>query len=375
MTLSTKPELISVQEKEYAAKVISEILTKYDAQVDKQDVKEFCTDFVEERDELKETHKLIGEVNDGLEAIDSIESFHRDLIAAQNKGKSKLTWFKATIKNITNIKETREIVKIVREVQTELAKTNNKQLSSLLNEDVEVFSPVREPTNEQAVFAETIGSIQNNSLLTTVSIGQQVESLVKSFGSENNNSISIAQQYFEDDFDDDDSIIKKLVTSGLIVANDEFHIEALHNVDATGIAVMVDMGMTFVKVAHKVSQGKMKVAKAIEYISDRAIAGAGVVIQNIAKVKSTVAGATVGASIGSVFGPIGAAVGAVAGAAVGKLAGNQIAQGIKTGVKQVREVAKTTIKKVAEKAVQVAQNTVKAVTNTAQKVLNAIRFW
>ncbi|MFN6525829.1 glycine zipper domain-containing protein [Nostoc sp. ChiSLP03a] len=374
MTISTKRELISVQEKEYAAKVISEILIKYDAQVDKQDVKEFCHEFVEERDGLKETDKVISEVNDGLEAIDFIESFHRDLIDAQNKGKSKLSYFKASIKSITNIKDTREIAKIVREIQSELAKTNNKQLSSLLNEDVEVFSPVREPTNEQAVFSETIGSIQNNSLLTTVSIGQQVESLVKNFGSENNNSISIAKQYFEDDFDDNDLVIKKLVTSGFIVAKDEFHIEALHNIDATGIAVMVDMGMTLAKVGYKVAQGKMKVAKAMDYIADRAIAGMGVMAEKVVKVKSTLTGATIGASIGSAFGPVGAVVGAVAGAAVGKLAGNQIAQGIRTGVKKVREVAESTVKNIVERTVQVAQNTVKAVTNTAQKVWNAIRF-
>jgi uncharacterized protein YcfJ len=372
MTTSTKREFISDQEKEYAARVVSEILTKYDAQVDKQDVKEFCTEFVEERDGLKETNKVISEVNDGLEAIDSIESFHRDLIDAQNQGKSKLSWFKATIKSITNIKDTREIAKIVGEVQSELAKTNNKQLSSLLNEDVEVFSPVREPTNEQAVFSKTISSIQNNSLLNTVSIVQQAESLVKNVGSGNDNSISIAKQYFEDDFDNDDLVIKKLVTSGFIVAKEEFHIEALHDIDATGIAVMVDMGMTLAKVGYKVAQGKMKVAKAIDYIADRAIADTGVVIQHIAKVKSTLAGAKVGAVVGSIFSPIGAAVGAVVGATVGKLAGNRIAQEVKTGIKKVANVAKNKVKEVVEKTVKAAENTAKAVTNGVKKLWNTV---
>lgn len=375
MTISTRREFISVAEKEYAARVISEILTKYDRQVDKQDVNEFCTEFVEQRDGLKETDKVICEINDGLEAIDSIESFHQDLIAAQNKGTSKLSWFKATIKSITNIQDTRKIAKIVGEVQSELAKANNKQLSSLLNENIEVFSPVRESTNEQAIFSETIGSAQNNSLLTTVSIGEQVESLIKDVDSSNDNSVSIAKQYFEDDFDDNDLVIKKLVTSGFIVAKDELNIEALHDVNATGIAVMVDMGMTLAKVGYKVAQGKMKVAKAMEYIADRAIADTGVIIQNIVKVKSTLAGTRIGALVGAAFGPVGTAIGAVAGAAVGNLAGNQIAQGIKTGFKEVRKVAKNKVKQVVEKTVEAVENTAKAVTSTVEKVCNAIRFW
>lgn len=348
MTSSNKGELISDREKKYVTKVIGEILTKYDAKVRQQDVEEFCEDFVKERDGLKETNKVIKEVNEGLETIDSIESFYQDLVRNQDQGKSKLHWFKATIKNITNIKDAQEIAKIVGEIQSEFNKANNKQLSSLLDEEVTVFAAVQKSTDAQEVCSRALGSIQNNSLINIVSVGQQVESLVKNFGFDSENSINIAQKYFEDDFSNEDLKLKKLITCGLVVASEESHIDALDGVDGAEIAVMVDMGLTIAKVGCMLSQGKIKANEALKHIYDRSIAGGCALVKRAFEAKGMIAGATIGGTIGTVFGPIGTAVGGTVGAVAGKYAGNYISKPVTNGIKRLAKRAKAPLMKAVE---------------------------
>ncbi|MEM8721418.1 MAG: hypothetical protein AAGE84_19355 [Cyanobacteria bacterium P01_G01_bin.39] len=361
MTSLAKRELISDQEKRHVTKVIGEILTKYDAKASKQDVEDFCKEFVEERDGLKETNKVIGEVNEGLETIDSIENFYQDLVTAQDKGKSKLHWFKVNIKNITNIKDAQEIAKIVGEIQSEFNKANNKQLSSLLDEDVTVFTPEQKSTDAQEACSRALGSIQNNSLINIVSIGQQVESLIENFGLEGDNSVNVAQKYFEDDFSNGDLKLKKLVTCGLVIASEEFHIEALDGVDGAGIAVMVDMGLTIAKVGNLLSQGKIKADKALSHIYDRSIAGGCAVVKKAFEAKGMIAGATIGGTVGTVFGPIGTAVGGTIGAVAGKYAGNYISKPVTDGIKSLAQRAKAPLMK----AVESAGNTIK---NAGEKI-------
>lgn len=368
MTQSNGHEFISVEEKKYITEVINEILTKYDAQVEQQDVKQFCTDFVESRDGIKETDKVLGEVNKGLRTVNSIESYYRDLNNAQKRGKSKLSWFKATIKTITNIKDARKIAKIVGEIQAELAKTNNKQLSFLLDENVEVFSSVQQPINEQEVISETLGSIQNNSLLTVVSVGQQIESLAKNLGSDNDNGLNVAQKYFESDLDNEDLTLKKLATCGVIVANEEFHIEALDDIDGAEIAVMVDMGLTIAKVGYLLSQGKIKVANALNHIYDRTIAGGCVIVEKAFKAKGTVVGAAIFGTIGTVFGPVGTVIGGTVGAIVGKNAGKLVSNFVTDGVKNLAKKTKKSIVKFANKAIEQGEKVVKKIGKQAKEI-------
>lgn len=355
------------QEKDYIAQVIGNILTKYDAQIDKQDIEKFCNEFVEQRDGLKEADRVLGEVNQGLKTINSIESYYRDLNNAQKRGKSKLSWFKATLKNITNIEDARKIAKIAGEIQTELAKTNNKQLSSLLDENVEVFSPVQESRNEQEVISETLGSIQNNSLIRVVSVGQQIESLAKNLGSDNDNGLNVAQKYFESDLTNNNLTLKKLVTCGVIVANEEFHIEALDGVDGTEIALMVDIGLTIAKVSYLLSQGKIKTVEALNHIYDRTIAGSCVVVEKVFKVKGMLIGATLGGIIGTVFGPVGTAIGATTGAIAGKNAGKLVSKFAADGVKDLAKKAKVPLMKAVESAENAIKNVGKQIENNITK--------
>lgn len=265
----------------------------------------FCTDFVQQRDKIIDPSIVIGNVNRGLNTIDSLESSHRDLIDAQNRGKSKLSWLKANIKAITHINDVRKIVEIVQSIQAELAKSNNQHLSSLLAEDVEVFPemPAREFTgiNEQIAVQELLGEVQNNSLLTTISCAQQIESVVEHFNTNNENVSEVAKNCFEGELGNDSELVaKKLVTCGVIVADNEFPIEALDGMDAPQIATVVDMGVTVAKEGYKLAQGKMQLTKAMEYIYDRAVADIEVVTKTVVQLKSQLMGTQIGAMIGSI---------------------------------------------------------------------------
>ncbi len=371
-------DLISPQEKEYLTNVITDIFVEYDAQVDKKEVEVFCADFVEQRDKIQYLSILIGEVNLGLNTIDFLENYHRNLTNAQKKGKSKVNWLKANLKAITNIKDIRKIGEIVQSIQTELINSNNQHLSSLLDENVEIF-PEISPGEITRIDEETeavqnlLGEVQNNSLLTTLSCVQQMESIVEHLNTHNQKVSEVAKDCFEGELGNDSELVaKKLVTCGVIVANNEVPIEALDGMDAPQIAIAVDMGVTIAKVAYKLAQGKMQVNKAMDYIYDHCVAAIGIVTQSVVQLQTQLMGTQIGAILGSVFGPLGTLLGGITGGFVGRLAGNKIAQGIKKGVVKIGQFAKESVIKVVDKVKQVGQKIGEEVTQVANKLKNVV---
>ncbi len=405
MTQFREVEQISAEDKKFTTEIITEILIKYDNQVNREDIKDFCASFIQERDVIKEQDRVIGDINESFDTIDLISSYHQDLNNAQKKGKSKLNWFKSTIKTLFNIHDARKIGKIVQEVQSALAKSNNQHLSLLLEEKVEnltsmeetqfeditqeiatpqlseefrsehslssnenqsllqednidVYTPMDEisfeGTNQQVATGELLKELENNSLLSTISLAQQFNSLTNNFNPNNSNPIEIVKGYFEGELDNDDGTLTKLSTLGVLVAKEEGHLEILEDANPTAIAVMVDMGLFMAKVSCKLAQGKLKVGKALEYISDRAISDTGVLFEKVAKVKSQLVGTQIGVAVGTAFGPVGTVIGATVGSVAGKLAGNKISQGIRSGTKKVANFAKKAVKKTVEVATKVA---------------------
>lgn len=263
-----KVTTLSPQEQEHLNKVITEILAKYDRQVDKQSVEEFTTQFIQERNTIKDVDNFLGDVNRAFGRLDQINSYHQDLINAQKKGKSKANWLKAIIKSTTNIENVQKIGKIVQEVQFALAQSNNQHLASFLDEnvdDVEIFTPMAEREfegiNEQIIVQDLLGEVQNNSLLNIISTAQTIESLSNKTNDFDGNVSKVAQNCFEGELGNNEELLaKKLVTTAVLVADAEFPMEALDGVNASEVAMMVDMGITLSKVAYKVVQGEMSVS-------------------------------------------------------------------------------------------------------------------
>lgn len=379
---------MSPQDQEYFKKVILEVLTKYDSQVDQKSVTDFVTDFVQQREHIQDVNNVLTSINSAFSTIDSINYYHQGLINAQKKGTSKVSWLKATIKTATNIKDVRKIGKIVQEVQASLAKSNNQYLSEFLGENIEIFQPIPEREflgiHEQAMTQELLDEIQNNSLMSLISTEQTIESLSNKINIINPDPLKIINNFFEGDLGDtDESLVTKLVTSSIIIANAELNIPELHDIDPVGIAVMVDFGLTFTKVSYKLGQGKITMARAMDYLYDRSIADIGIVIGNLAKIKTKYITTAVGAAIGSAIYPVvGTVIGGTVGAIVGEIAGEKIKKGVRTGAKNFGSVAKKEVPKVVERAFEKVkqvgtqlQEGGKKFLEKANKTLNSVISW
>lgn len=379
---------MSPQDQEYFKKVILEVLTKYDSQVDQKSVTDFVTDFVQQREHIQDVNNVLSSINSAFSTIDSINYYHQGLINAQKKGTSRVSWLKATIKTATNIKDVRKIGKIVQEVQASLAKSNNQYLSEFLGEDIEIFQPIPEREflgiHEQAMTQELLDEIQNNSLMSLISTEQTIESLSNKINIINPDPLKIINNFFEGDLGDtDESLVTKLVTSSIIIANAELNIPELHDIDPVGIAAMIDFGLTFTKVSYKLGQGKITMARAMDYLYDRSIADIGIVIGNLAKIKTKYITTFVGATIGSfIFPVVGTVIGGTVGAIVGEIAGEKIKKGVRTGAKKIGSVAKKEVPKVVERAFEKVkqvgtqlQERGKKFLEKANKTLNSVISW
>lgn len=379
---------MSPQDQEYFKKVILEVLTKYDSQVDQKSVTDFVTDFVQQREHIQDVNNVLTSINSAFSTIDSINYYHQGLINAQKKGTSRVSWLKATIKTATNIKDVRKIGKIVQEVQASLAKSNNQYLSEFLGEDIEIFQPIPEREflgiHEQAMTQELLDEIQNNSLMSLISTEQTIESLSNKINIINPDPLEIINNFFEGDLGDtDESLVTKLVTSSIIIANAELNIPELHDIDPVGIAAMIDFGLTFTKVSYKLGQGKITMARAMDYLYDRSIADIGIVIGNLAKIKTKYITTFVGATIGSAIFPlVGTVIGGTVGAIVGEIAGEKIKKGVRTGAKKIGSVAKKEVPKVVERAFEKVkqvgtqlQERGKKFLEKANKTLNSVISW
>lgn len=379
---------MSPQDQEYFKKVILEVLTKYDSQVDQKSVTDFVTDFVQQREHIQDVNNVLTSINSAFSTIDSINYYHQGLINAQKKGTSRVSWLKATIKTATNIKDVRKIGKIVQEVQASLAKSNNQYLSEFLGEDIEIFQPIPEREflgiHEQAMTQELLDEIQNNSLMSLISTEQTIESLSNKINIINPDPLKIINNFFEGDLGDtDESLVTKLVTSSIIIANAELNIPELHDIDPVGIAVMVDFGLTFTKVSYKLGQGKITMAKAMDYLYDRSVADTAIVLGNLTKIKTKYITTAVGAAIGSAIYPVvGTVIGGTVGAIVGEIAGEKIKKGVRTGAKNFGSVAKKEVPKVVERAFEKVkqvgtqlQEGGKKFLEKANKTLNSVISW
>ena len=124
-------------------------------------------------------------------------------------------------------------------------------------------------------------------------------------------------------------------------------------------------------------------ARAMDYLYDRSIADIGIVIGNLAKIKTKYITTFVGATIGSaIFPVVGTVIGGTVGAIVGEIAGEKIKKGVRTGAKNFGSVAKKEVPKVVERAFEKVkqvgtqlQEGGKKFLEKANKTLNSVISW
>ncbi|MDJ0732698.1 MAG: hypothetical protein QNJ47_01210 [Nostocaceae cyanobacterium] len=340
-------ETLSDTNKEQVEQILADILLAYDEQHETKDVKQFCVDYLQEKQTYEDINTALMVVVDTQETLEQIESYHRDLEKSQQKGKSRINWFKNTIKELVNIEKGKKRNEIVAEVKDALTITSDQLSYDVTHEDVSLSTPLEDSSldngiHETVVATNLLGDIQNITALSTLVLAPQFENQSNKQYKQGN----IVTKAFEDELNSQtEKDLKTVLSIGTIIAKDQGLIEPLNTVDNIGIVSAIDMGITFVKTASKVASGKISPLKALDYLYNRATAIVSTAVRWKANVIGWAAGTELGAIIGTTFGPVGIAVGAIAGGVAGKIAGSKIGEQISKGVKTIANTLKTAVKK------------------------------
>ncbi|NEO69821.1 hypothetical protein [Moorena sp. SIO3H5] len=356
--MTTMRDFILVQGRENTEKIISEILVNYQESDNRDNIQHFCKDVIDKRQKIKDKTKTLTDIKNALDTIDMIDSYHQSLINAQEQGKSKVNWLESTLEEITDIESVEKRRKIVQELHEALVLANNQQLASLSGESTDVYTPLKQPevegiNNPQVMEQQVLDDVQNNTMLSSISMGQPFDMLSDPLNLDLFNNFSfldVAENYFNQYLGQVDNTFKQLVTLGTVVAKEEGHLGILEEADIAEIAAMVDMGLTLPQIGFKLGKGEITLIEAVEDLYDRQVAATSTLVSLNTKAVSWLSGTTIGATVGTVFGPIGTAVGGMLGSFTGKMAGKQIAPTIATGIQKVAKFGKETISKTFKKA-------------------------
>lgn len=351
-------DLISPQGRKTTEQIISEILVNYQEYRDQDNIQHFCKDVIEKRQGIKDKTKTLTDLNNALDTIDLIDSYHQSLISAQEQGKSKVNWLESTLEEITDRESVRKRGEIVQEIQESLVFANNQQLASLSGEPTGVYTPLKEIefegiNNPRVMEQQVLDDIQNNSMLSSISMAQQFDMLSDPLNLDYFNNFSfldVAENYLNQYLGPLDNTFKQLVTLGTVVAKEEGHLGILEEVDIAEIAAMIDMGLTLPQIGYKLGKGEITLIEAVEDLYDREVAATCTLVSLNTKAVSWLSGTSIGATVGTVFGPIGTAVGGMLGSVTGKIAGKKIAPTITTGIKKVANFGKKAVTKTVKKA-------------------------
>ncbi|OLT61896.1 hypothetical protein [Moorena bouillonii] len=371
-------DLIPPQGRKTTEQIISEILVNYQEYHDRDNIQHFCKDVIEKRQGIKDKTKTLTDLNNALDTIDLIDSYHQSLISAQEQGKSKVNWLESTLEEITDRESERKRGEIVQEIQEALVLANNQQLASLSGEPTGVYTPLKEIEVEginkpRVMEQQVLDDIQNNSMLSSISMAQQFDTLLDPLNLDYFNNFSfldVADNYLNQYLEPLDNTFKQLVTLGTVVAKEEGHLGILDEVDIAQIAAMIDMGLTLPQIGYKLGKGEITLIEAVEDLYDREVAATCTLVSLNTKAVGWLSGTSIGATVGTVFGPIGTAVGGMLGSFTGKIAGKNIGQPIATGIKKVANFAKKAVTKTVKKAWAGAKSFGRAFTKSKLNPLN-----
>ncbi len=303
-------------------------------------------------------------VDDIFKTIDLIDEYHQDLKQAKEQGKSRSEWLRGKIGEILQKYADNEKEKFIKEVKESLDKVNRDIGIEIFDKEINLSKPLKsykyDNLNQKAIIDDFQNQIKNNTILgAVINEDGAFEVDIK------HKEIEAVKKYFEAKLDSDyDKNFKKAIAVATDIAKDRDLLPpSMKDKSPEEIAIIVDKGVTSVKVAYKLAKGELNPIDAVEYTINR-----NTVILNSTIVTTTtkyggLIGGKIGGFIGSVFGINGTIVGVQIGTIVGKSAGQKVGEFISKGVKKVASVAKS-----------VANKTWKGIKSVASK-LNPLKWF
>ena len=288
--------------------------------------------------------------------IDLIDDNYQSLKKAKDAGKSRSTWFKEQLDETIKKNKIDKPAELITEIKRGLENSNKKIVVEIFDTEIDLSEPLKNPEfsdlNKTAIVKNFQNELKNNTLLGAITFERSGFKFDKE-----HKEIKAVKDYFQEKLDSPKDIeFKKNITTATIIAKEKGLFKPLSKKSPEEISMIVDRGVTAVKVAYKVGNGELSPIDAVEYTIDRNVA-----VLNSAIVLTTTRvggkiGARVGAFVGSIFGPAGMIAGAAIGTVVGKVGGYVIGNLISTGVKKVATAAKSIAKKSWEGVKSVASN-------------------
>lgn len=300
------------------------------------------------RQELEQAGVYRGdnELNDAIKEIEAtfsqIDDNHREIHDYKKRGRSVSRWLEEKIGKLQSIytpQDKSEVPKIIHQ-------SMNKATSELLQDADFIEGPIQleqpasytfEDLNKKAVSQSIYRSIGQSMALDLADEESDQANYV-----EGHPAAGVFKDYITSKLGESspaEAAARTIVTTSAIKAA-EAGFTPLVGKSASEIAVMVDNGLTRIKIGYKVASGELNVPDAIEYSVDRAAARAEVLVSEACRKAGRFIGEKVGSVIGSAFGPVGKLVGGTVGKFVGDIVGQQIGEQANTGVRRVAEVAK-----------------------------------
>jgi outer membrane lipoprotein SlyB len=322
--------------------------------------------------DFKKSQKLVNDIADAIELVDKN---YKDLKKAKENGKTRTQWLQDKVDMVVKDLSSDAKNKFIQEIKTNLDISNNDMLIEVFDETVDLSKKLPnskyEDLNKKVIIDDFNRQLKDNTVLGAI-INEDGKFKIDTKHKE----IKAVKEYFEAKLDSDyDKQFKTAISVATDIAkNKNLLPPSLKDKTPEEISMIVDKGVTSVKVAYKLANGELNAMDAVEYTIDRNTA-----ILNSAIVTATtkyggIVGGKVGGFIGSIFGPAGTVAGTAIGTVVGKFAGSKVGEFINTGVKKVASVAKSVASSVVSGVKSVVSSVGNAISSACSSVASFFGF-
>jgi hypothetical protein len=301
-------------------------------------------------------------IKDISSTLDTIKNLFQELTLYKESGKSTSSWLKKELNYSLSSFSPEEKSNILKEIKNNLSNSNSSIINLFTNENISLDRNITSYDFEDEIIANSITSnlqdtLKNNVIVKTLSNKFYIED-----SNLHQNESNLVKDFFISDMDSDSEYkLKKIASTALVISKEKGFIKALKNISSDKISMIVDGGLSTVKIGYKLFKGELSAVDCLDYLIDRGAATLSTIVKNYSGVVGSNAGQLIGASIGTVFGPVGTSVGATIGRAAGYFVGNAIGSFVSSGVEKLADFCKSSAKSFFNKGTEMVSNFVSKV--------------
>ncbi|WP_409305733.1 hypothetical protein [Peribacillus sp. SCS-155] len=322
------------------AEFLNELFLKYENSSESEKLDDFLARQLLDKKVTNSPDEAKNLINEFSTTLEDIEQDFQSLLTAKKEGKSRSQWLQSNLDGILQQFQDKDN-NLINSIKTGLSSSNNSLIKSIFEEDSIISIPLKdsqyEDLNKKAIIEDFLTDIKNNTLLSIVSFDKEKGVAFN----KNHKELKILQDYFNERMDSPlDINVKKVATTGVLIANKKGYIPFLKDKSIDEMAMIVDRGLTSAKIAYKIAKGEIDPINAVDYMIDRTTSTVKTAVTKVCRKAGGAIGSKVGGFVGSVFGPAGTVIGSKVGRIVGEVAGQAVGNCISKGIEKISTKAK-----------------------------------